>query len=141
LSDADIETQAIQRSGKDWSAALIQPDRVVLVAENDDGRIVGVAECEHEPELGGRPWLQMLYVVPSASGTGAATELLHAALAAVHDAGHRSTWLEVVAKQVRARCFYEREGFVQDQTMEPGSNGLVELLHYRHDQPAAVPEE
>jgi GNAT superfamily N-acetyltransferase len=108
----------------------------VLVAEDDSGAILGVAECEHAPGQVRLPWLQMLYVVPSAWGTGAATRLLKGALDAAHQAGNHTVWLRVVDRQMRARRFYEREGFVLDNTLEPGSNGLFELLHYRHDQPA-----
>jgi hypothetical protein len=41
--------------------------------------------------------------------------------------------LEVVEAQARARRFYEREGWRLDQSIPPRSNGLVRLLHYRHD--------
>ena len=134
LSQDELETQAQARNGRDWAAMLIHDDRVVFVAEDDGGEIVGV-ECEHRPAPGRLPWLQMLYVVPSAWGTGAAVELLRTALEAVHEAGHRSVWLQVVDRQARARRFYEREGFVLETAMKPGSNGHFELIHYRHDLP------
>jgi GNAT superfamily N-acetyltransferase len=133
LTEADLEAQAALRRGKDWQATIALSDREVFVAEVDD-HIVGVAECEHQPEQGRLPWLQMLYVVPSAWGTGVAVELLRESVAAVHKAGHRSIWLEVVDPQARARRFYEREGFVRDRSMPPGSNGLFQLIYYRHDQ-------
>ena len=136
LNPADLEVQAEVRSGRDWAFAINQPGRIVLVAEDGSSEIIGVAECEHAPAQGRLPWLHMLYVVPSAWGTGAAVGLLHRALEATHQAGHRTVWLQVVDRQLRARRFYEREGFVFDSTMEPGSNGLFELLYYRHDQPA-----
>ncbi len=136
LTQAELEVQAEARRGHDWASAISQPDRIVLVAEDDSGGIVGVAECEHTPARGRLPWLQMLYVVPSAWGTGAAVRLLRGALEAVHQAGHRTIWLEVVDRQERARRFYEREGFHLDAEMEPGSNGLFNLVYYRHDQPA-----
>ena len=136
LPAAVLEAEAQARSGRDWTSALDQPSRVVLVAEDNLGKIIGVAECEHAPNPGHRPWLQMLYVVASAWGSGAAVELLGGALEAVRHAGHHSTWLEVVDRQARARRFYEREGFVLDTTMGPGSNGLFDLIYYRHDQPA-----
>ncbi len=74
--------------------------------------------------------------VPSAWGPGAAVELLREALDAAHGAANRTLWLEVVVRQLRARRFYEREGLFLDDRMEPGSNGLFDLLYYRHHQPA-----
>lgn len=136
VPSAVLEVEAQARSRRNWASALNQSDRVVLVAVDDDGEIIGVVECEHAPNRGRLPWLQMLYVVPPAWGTGAAVELLTGALKAVHDAGNESTWLEVVDRQARARRFYEREGFVLDSTMGPRSNGLFDLIYYRHDQPA-----
>jgi GNAT superfamily N-acetyltransferase len=136
LTKEELDTQAEKRITHDWASAIGQADRIVLVAESDSGEILGVAECEHAPVQGHQPWLQMLYVIPSAWGTGVAGNLLHEALNAASEVGNRTVWLEVVERQARARRFYEREGFVLDKTIEPESNGLFDLLCYRHDQPA-----
>jgi len=131
LTDDALEVQAQMRASYDWNAAIAQADRIVAVAE-DDG-IVGVVECEHTPLTGSRPWLHMLYVLPSAWGTGTATALLDKALAAVDRSRHRTVWLRVVEAQSRARRFYERQGWRLDDEMLPATNGLFRLLHYRHD--------
>ena len=136
LTEAELDTQSEVRSGRDWASAIGRPDRILLVAEGDTGDILGVVECEHAPAEGRLPWIQMLYVVPSAWGTGAAVDLLHGALDAAHCAGHDTVWLEVVDRHARARRFYEREGFVLDTAMASSSNGLFDLLCYRHDEPA-----
>jgi GNAT superfamily N-acetyltransferase len=136
LTQADLDVQAEIRGRRDWGSANSQHDRIVLVAEDDSGRILGVAECEHAPTQGRLSWVQMLYVIPSAWGTGTANGLLHQSLSAAHECGHRTVWLDVVEPQARARRFYEREGFVLDKTRKPGSNALFNLLYYRHDQPA-----
>jgi GNAT superfamily N-acetyltransferase len=136
LTQAELDIEAETRSGRDWGSVISQPDRIVQVAEADSGEILGVTECEHAPSRGRLPWLQMLYVIPSAWGTGTAKGLLHEALDAAHRAGHRTVWLQVVDRQMRARRFYEWEGFILENTMKPGSNGLFDLLYYRHDQPA-----
>lgn len=115
-----------------WYGAITCPERVVFVAEHD-GVIVGVAECEPDPTTDRPSALQMLYVVPEAWGTGAASALVDASLAEAHRAGRRTVWLEVVEAQSRARRFYEREGWRLDESIPPRSNGLVHLLHYRHD--------
>lgn len=107
LSESEIEVQAVRRSKYDWLSAIRQSDRVVFLAE-ENGEVVGVVECEHDPKPGRRPWVQLLYVVPSAWGSGSATALLNEALGAVREAGHLTTLLEVVEDQTRARRFYER---------------------------------
>ena len=134
LTRAELDVQAETRRAHDWGTAISQRDRIVLVAEDDSGEILGVAECEHAPSRGRLPWIEMLYVIASAWGTGTATGLLHNALDMAHQAGHHTVWLEVVDGQMRARRFYEREGFVLDTTMTPGWNGLFDLLYYRHHQ-------
>jgi GNAT superfamily N-acetyltransferase len=140
LPDDELQTQARARREKNWTLTMEQSDRVVLVAEDGNGKLIGVAECEHAPIDGRLPWLQMLYVIPSAWGSGAGTALLHAALEEVRAAGHDSAWLEVVKEQTRARRFYEREGFALDPAMPIGSNGLFDLLCYRYDLvPRATP--
>lgn len=132
LDATRLETEATKRADYDWYRVITCPDRVVFVAE-EGGTIVGVAECEHDPHGEGRPWLHMLYLVPSIWGSGVAGALVDAALAEAHRAGRRAVWLEVVEAQARARRFYEREGWRLDETLPPTSNGLFRLLHYRHD--------
>lgn len=132
-----LEVEAQARSSRDWGSTLRQSDRVVFVADDEAEGILGVVECEHRPGPGCLPWLQMLYVVPSAWGTGAAVQLLDAALSAAEEEGHPTIWLEVVEPHARARRFYEREGFEVDAAMEPGSNGLFNLIYYRYGE--AVP--
>lgn len=131
LADGVLEAQARTRASYDWVGAIARTDTTVAVAE-DEG-IVGVVECEHAPPLDRRPWVHMLYVVPSAWGTGVATALLDEALAAVDRSRHPTVWLAVVDAQARARRFYERQGWRLDDGMPPGTNGLFRLLHYRHD--------
>ena len=75
----------------------------------------------------------MLYVVPSAWGSGAPDALLDAALAAVDRSQHPTVWLRVVESQVRARRFYERHDWRLEPALPPDSNGLVRLVHYRHE--------
>ncbi|HUP74183.1 MAG TPA: GNAT family N-acetyltransferase [Acidimicrobiales bacterium] len=132
LDPAELEVQAQKRASYDWHGAITRPERVVFVAEHEFV-IVGVAECEPDAPTDRRARLQILYLVPGAWGTGAAAALVDASLAEAHRAGRRAVWLELVQAQARARRFYEREGWRLDASIPPVSNGLVRLLHYRHD--------
>lgn len=97
-------------------------------------RIVGVGGSDDEPVTADAlPEVQMLYVRPSAWGTGAATQLLRAMTDRMFACGHRAARLSVVEPQARARKFYEREGWVLDAETAPESNGLFRLIYYRRD--------
>jgi RimJ/RimL family protein N-acetyltransferase len=77
-----------------------------------DGEIVGVAVYARADAETGE--LRALYVVPEAWGTGAAQELMNAALAAMQSGGQRLAILWVAEENARARRFYEREGWTAD---------------------------
>jgi GNAT superfamily N-acetyltransferase len=89
------------------------------VAENE-GEIVGVAVLRAD-ELSG------LYVVPSAWGSGAAQELVEAALEGV--TGDVVLW--VGEDNARARRFYEREGWTQDGERRISELGPAEVRYRR----------
>ena len=55
--------------------------------------------------------LEQIFVVGAGRGTGLATALIERGKQAIHDAGHDTAWLAVVAGNARARAFYEREGW------------------------------
>ena len=74
-----------------------------------DGEIVGVTVYARSDAETGE--LRALYVVPEAWGTGAAQELMNAALAAMQSGGQRLAILWVAEENARARRFYEREGW------------------------------
>ena len=128
-----LDREAESRQQFDWAHAVARPESTAFVAVDGD-RIVGVGESDDEPastdEL---PEVQMLYVRPSAWGTGAATQLLRAMMDRIAACGHRSARLSVVEPQTRARRFYEREGWSLDPEMAPASNGLFRLIYYRRD--------
>ena len=73
----------------------------VLLAERD-GIAVGIAGVEP-------CWLHGFYVVPERWGTGVASELHEAALAAVPECAELRLW--VLEDNERARGFYEKSGW------------------------------
>jgi GNAT superfamily N-acetyltransferase len=62
------------------------------------------------------PWLNGLYVLPEAWGTGVAAELHDRALDALRDAGVDTARLWVLEGNTRARRFYEKRGWFVDGT-------------------------
>lgn len=121
LLNADaLKEQAEIRRDYNWVRGISSPDDDVAVAVDDDGRVIGVVQAREDPG-GGRdlPEITMLYVDPVAWGTGAATDLLEAAVEWIRARGHDCARLRVVEEQARARRFYEREGWTADRDLHP----------------------
>lgn len=85
---------------------------VALVAEDDDGRTLGMALARGMGSRRGR--LTDLYVVPEARNAGVATALLSEVIARLRERGLAWVDLEVVASNAGARAVYERWGFSED---------------------------
>ena len=83
-----------------WVATVVLPNQTVWVAE-DDGQVVGVAAL-HEGML------EQLYILPGYQGRGTGSRLL-AKMMELSPAG-LSLW--AFQRNMRARAFYERRGFV-----------------------------
>jgi len=92
------------------------------------GEIVGIAVSVRESPRSVE--LRDLYVVPGAWGTGVASTLLRAAIDSVgEDAEEAFLW--VGAENVRARRFYEREGWSPDGASRTSPLGPSELRYRR----------
>jgi GNAT superfamily N-acetyltransferase len=86
------------------------------------GEIVGVA-TRNGPEV------RALYVVPEAWGTGGGRALLDEVLAEIRAGGAMEATLWVVEGNVRARRFYEREGWEPTGETRETPLGPVELQY------------
>ena len=91
-----------------WTGLLGAGEHRVLVADRD-GEAVGIAAVR-------RGWIDGLYVVPEAWGTGIAGELHDAGLDHVRGLGETVCRLWVLEANARARRFYERRGWELDGT-------------------------
>lgn len=72
-----------------------------------------------------------LYLDPASWGSGAADELMDAALERLHRHGHASVALWVLADNGRARRFYERSGFTSKGSPQIRGHGAPEQLYLR----------
>jgi len=85
---------------------------VAVVAEDDDGAVVGFALARR---LGRRLGLITdLYVVPSARGHGLATHLVRRVVERLRGLGLDMVRLEVLATNARARSVYAQWGFDEE---------------------------
>lgn len=78
-----------------------------LVAVDDEGVFAFVAWDEETGEI------TRLYTHPRGQGRGAGRRLLDCALDALRAAGCREAWLNTEERNVAARRFYERQGWVE----------------------------
>jgi GNAT superfamily N-acetyltransferase len=84
--------------------------RTVMVAEDDDGNVVGVLVAG--PARRGF-LLDNVAVHPAAQGRGVGRALLTQAEDEAKRAGHRAIWLYTHERMTENRALYERIGYVQ----------------------------
>jgi GNAT superfamily N-acetyltransferase len=131
LSPDVLDLEAEKRRAFDWAGGITADTSAVFVVTNEAG-VVGVVQADESlPAPRNRPEITMLYVDPAAWGSGAAAELLHAGLRWIGNRGHNEARLRVVEAHLRARRFYEREGWVVDPDREPARNDFFKLIYYR----------
>lgn len=105
-----------------------------LVVEDDAGVVVGISSCgapRDEGELASVGELYMINVAPSAWGTGLAKALFDAAVQRLRAADHTSAYLWVLEPNMRARRFYEREGWSPDGGQKLHQRSGVMEIRYR----------
>ncbi len=84
--------------------------RAYWVAEDETGRVVGGAGIGELAGVSGVCELQKMYCLPEARGTGAARQLMEAALAFARTR-YEKCYLETFGNMKAAHRFYEKHGF------------------------------
>lgn len=116
----------------DWSRGMKDPTAAVLVAVDLEGVVLGVVQANEVLDAPrDLPEITMLYVDPRAWSSGIASDLLSAGADWIADREHTSARLRVVEDHLRARRFYEREGWTPDPNLEPATNEFARLIYYR----------
>lgn len=107
-------------SAQRFADYLTDPDRIVLIARDDDGLLGYAMLIRGAPTDPGvaravtrHPALELskMYVLPDSHGAGAAPALMGEALALARDTGYRCVWLGVNQQNTRAQRFYAKHGF------------------------------
>ena len=125
------EPEGLARRTAIWRQSLANPDVQGYLAV-EDGRVVGVLNVGGDPEQPGVGVVRVLYVVPEWWGSGAGQLLMeraHEVLSRDYDRAE----LTVLTANPRARRFYERNGWVEGETLlEPHFGGTpTEVTRYR----------
>ena len=84
----------------------------ILVAEAEDGRVIGYITTRINPEtcLG---WIPNMAVEPDCQGMGIGKQLMQAALVYLRDAGMTHAKIETLTANERGQAFYPSFGFVE----------------------------
>jgi ribosomal protein S18 acetylase RimI-like enzyme len=118
-----------------WREILAGAEQVCLVAEADDGSIVGwcTVGAAREPDLENAGEIWGIYAAPEAWGSGAGAALMAAGLEALRELGFDQASLWVLDDNPRARRFYEREGWALDDARKQDEflGVAVEEVRYR----------
>jgi len=124
MPDAYLAGLDEARFSRGWESALDDSsteddsnlDGITLIGINDEGVVdgfVSIGDARDEDSMATGE-LRALNLHPEAFGSGLASLLHGAGLAALAAAGHRAALLWVARDNPRARHFYEREGWRAD---------------------------
>lgn len=125
LSDDYLENEVDQELRRHWTEARIEPNDLVLVAEGQNGGILGFIAVWCRPE----PFIDNLHVTPDGRSQGVGTRLMAAAARCLLERGKSTAFLWVFEDNRRAVAFYERLGGKRtDRTIKPVfGNEVVQL--------------
>jgi GNAT superfamily N-acetyltransferase len=135
----DPDSQDVDRRRDVWERILAEADwprSATLVADNDDG-IVGFADLcptrdqDADPLTVGE--ITALYLLPAVWGTGVGALLMTASVNALGEAGYRQATLWVLEANLRARRFYEANGWLADKAVKQHKTrgALRTIVRYR----------
>ncbi|WP_375248370.1 GNAT family N-acetyltransferase [Sphingomonas sp.] len=139
LAGADILAHLAAKSRPEHFAAWSADPRCILtLAEHPvGGAPVGYSLLTPPEEVGdtrdGDIELRRIYTLSTARGTGLGAALMTQALADARAAGARRMLLGVFADNVRARAFYERQGFavVAERRFKVGATWCDDRVYAR----------
>jgi RimJ/RimL family protein N-acetyltransferase len=114
LFEPDVLRQAAAIRRTMWSHILAESDfnfASLLVAAEQDGRVVGYSQFGQNGEEAGRGEIFGFYLHPAAWGQGAATQLMTASLRDLANLGLEPVVVWTHPGAMRAQAFYFKSGF------------------------------
>ena len=102
IPDDRLETEVPERIAEHWRDVAIGPEDAVLVAEDEDGALLGFAATWDGESV----YVDTLHVVAAARSQGIGRQLLAETARHFLARGRRRAHLDVVAANHRARAFY-----------------------------------
>jgi len=137
IDQAFLDSMDVESRTESWSRILRQTRGRVLVAE-DDGVIAGF--CAVGPSIE-EDWGEVyaIYLDPDRWGQGVGRALLAAGERALLDDGQWQALLWVLDRNVRAREFYERQGWVPGKPIRIENIGGADVNEARYEKVLGPP--
>ncbi|NIK12602.1 GNAT family N-acetyltransferase [Alkalibacillus almallahensis] len=132
IPDDFLDNMSYERRSDKWKDNIAQNDQYVFVAENDDGEIVGFADCgkrdENTTENAGD--LTSIYLLEAYQGRGIGKELFKQLFFKFNELGYNRVFVEVLEGNDACR-FYEHYGAKQIKSEQVKIGGAeLNLLTY-----------
>jgi L-amino acid N-acyltransferase YncA len=127
----------VEKRTKMWRVLTQEPDKIIFVAEDREGNIVGFSALGPSRDADANPntaEVAAIYVHPEKWKKGIGRALLSASLDQVRTREFDQITLWVLEANQRARSFYEAFGFVQDGAMKDDDqwkNFAIREVRYR----------
>lgn len=137
IPDAYLDTLSVERRSEVWSRILAESDlphtgTFVLHDGLEVTGFVHVAPTRDDDLPASTGEVTGIYVTPNAWGHGGGRHLMDAAQASLKAAGFMTGALWVLEANLRARAFYERQGWAPDGSRKFNDRGDFVLLEVRY---------
>ena len=142
MADAFLEGLDVEKRANLWRELAQDPDKIILVAEDVEGDIVGFSALGRSRDADANPNIAevaAIYVHPDQWRKRIGRALLSASLDQVRKCGFDQVTLWVLEGNQRARSFYESFGFIQDGAIKDDDywkRFTVREVRYRLNLPA-----
>jgi ribosomal protein S18 acetylase RimI-like enzyme len=139
MPDEFLDGLDVEKRTKMWRELTQEPDKIIFVAEDREGNIVGFSALGPSRDADANPntaEVAAIYVHPEKWKKGIGRALLSASLDQVRTREFDQITLWVLEANQRARSFYEAFGFVQDGAMKDDDqwkNFAIREVRYRLD--------
>jgi ribosomal protein S18 acetylase RimI-like enzyme len=133
LPDEVLGRLDVQRRTDFWREQIAEGAPVLVAAF--DGAVVGFSSygaARHDDQSWGE--IYAIYVLPGYWGAGHGHRLITATESALFASGYRQALLWVLDSNLRARQFYERQGWMGTPTVMKDTIGQVEVIEVRYQK-------
>ena len=139
IPDDFLDGLDVEKRANMWRGLIQDPDKVIFVAENTEGNIIGFAALGPSRDSDSNrstAEVSAIYIDPDKWQKGNGRAVLSASLGEARKRDFDQVTLWVLEANQRARSFYESFGFIQDGTIKDDDRWkdfVLRELRYRLD--------